>query len=429
MIDRYSRDKMKSIWTDRNKFDCYLKIELLNAEALHEKGLISTQEIEKLRSNSTYKLDEIEELEAQLRHDVIAFTRAVSQHLGEEKRWIHYGLTSTDLVDTTNGIRLKQANEIIAQDIDRFMNILKEKAHLYQNTFCIGRTHGIHADITVFGLKWALWYDEMKRNLHRFNEVRSEVEVGKISGAVGNYAFTNPEIEEYICSKLGLSKPNISTQTLQRDRYAHYMAVLGILGSTLDKIATEIRHLQRTEVGEVQEAFSKSQKGSSAMPHKKNPISSENISGLSRVLRGYVVPAMEDITLWHERDISHSSVERIILPDATCLIDYMLTRYTTVLETLIVNEEKMKENIFLTHGVIFAQRVLTTLIDKGMSREEAYDLIQPLTQKAFDEKKSFEDILKNDLSISSILTEDEIKQQFTLDFYRKKVDYIYKQVF
>ncbi|MBU0997540.1 MAG: adenylosuccinate lyase [Firmicutes bacterium] len=429
MIDRYSREKMKSVWSDKNKFDCYLKIELLNAEALHDNGLISSLEMEKLRNNSTYLLEDIVELENQLKHDVIAFTRAVSKHLGNEKRWIHYGLTSTDVVDTANGIRLKQANEMIEKEIVNFMDVLKNKANLYKNTFCIGRTHGIHADVTVFGLKWALWYDEMNRNLHRFQEVRKEVEIGKISGAVGNYAFTAPEIEDYICSKLGLSKPNISTQTLQRDRYAHYISVLAILGSTLDKIATEIRHLQRTEVGEVQEAFSKSQKGSSAMPHKKNPISSENISGLSRVLRGYVFSAMEDITLWHERDISHSSVERIILPDATCLIDYMLSRYSSTLDNLVVNEEKMRENIYLTNGIIFAQRVLTSLIEKGMSREAAYDLIQPITQKAYAERLSFEELLMKDENILSYLNQSEIKRQFTLDFYSKKVDYIYKRVF
>lgn len=429
MIDRYSRKLMQDIWTDQFKFDCFLQIEIFNAEALHHKGLVSNKELDAIRSNAKFDISEIEILEDQLKHDVIAFTRSVSMHLGEEKRWIHYGLTSTDVVDTATGMRLKKANDIIYEDILSFMKVLKRKALEYKDTYCIGRTHGIHADITVFGLKWALWYDEMNRQLHRFKEVRKEVEIGKISGAVGNYAFTDPEVEEYICKKLNLSKPNISTQILQRDRYAHFISVIALIGTTLEKIATEIRHLQRTEIGEVQEAFSDTQKGSSAMPHKKNPIASENISGLARVLRGYITPAMEDISLWHERDISHSSVERIILPDATCLIDYMLNRYEGVLENLVVNETKMKENIFLTNGVIFAQRVLSTLIEKGMSREKAYDSIQKLTNLAYENKLQFQDLLLKNELISSHLTAEEIKQQFTLDFYKEKVDYIYKQVF
>jgi len=429
MIDRYTLKPMQAIWSDNTKFEIYLKIEILNAEALFQKGIVSQNELGLIQNRAQYSLQDIEVLENELKHDVIAFTRSVSNSLGEEKRWIHYGLTSTDIVDTANGVRIKAANDLIFQEMLAFMEVLKTQAFKYKDTYCIGRTHGIHADVTVFGLKFALWYDEMKRQLHRFEEVRKEVEIGKISGAVGNYAFTDPEIETFICSRLGLQKPNISTQTLQRDRYAHYISVIALIGSTLEKIATEIRNLQRTEVSEVKEPFSATQKGSSAMPHKRNPISSENIVGLARVLRGYTIPMMEDVALWHERDISHSSVERIILPDATSLIDYMLNRYRKVLSDLIVDEEKMKSNIYMTNGVIFSQRVLSSLIEKGLSRELAYDIIQKLTNEAYEFHRSFQDILLKNAEILKVMNPDEINSCFTLDFYKAKVDYIYQQVF
>ncbi|MGD9909530.1 MAG: adenylosuccinate lyase [Candidatus Izemoplasmatales bacterium] len=429
MIERYSREKMVSVWSDESKFKAFLEIELLNMEALNKLGLVTSEEVLLARKNAKFDISEIESLEQIHKHDVIAFTRNVSSYLGNEKRWIHYGLTSTDVVDTALGIRFKQANDIIEEDLLEFQNVLKEKAYLYQNTYCIGRTHGIHADITVFGLKWALWYDEFNRHLSRFRNVRKEVEVGKISGAVGNYAFVDPFVETYICQKAGLQQAHISTQTLQRDRIASYLSVISLIATSLEKIALEIRHLQRTEVGEVMESFSSSQKGSSAMPHKKNPISSENITGLARVIRGYMIPAFEDIPLWHERDISHSSVERIILPDATTLIDYMLNRYQGVLSTLIVNEDQMLQNIQKTHGVIFSQRILTKLIEKGASREEAYDLVQGLTKQAYLSSTPFQQLLLENSAIQSKLTTDEIKDCFTLEFYKLHVHEIYQKVF
>ncbi len=429
MIDRYARKPMKDLWSEETKFNTFLEIELLNAEFLFERGIVSSKELALLKANSIVNIARIHELENETKHDVIAFTRAVSETLGEEKRHIHYGLTSTDIVDTANAVILKKANKIILHDLEAFLSILKDKADLYKNTFCIGRTHGIHADITVFGLKWALWYDEIKRNLVRFNNSCQEIETGKISGAVGNYAFTDPEAETYICDKLGLNKPNISTQTLQRDRHAHYISILALIASSIEKIALEVRHLQRTEIGEVQEAFSSTQKGSSAMPHKHNPISSENICGLARIMRSYIAPAYENIALWHERDISHSSVERIIFPDATTLLDYMLAKYANTLQNLVVNEKRMLKNIDLTQGVIFSQRIMTAMIDKGLSRENAYDLIQPLAEKAMNQEVHFKTLLENDETISRYFTKQELEDIFKLDIYTKHVELIYKRVF
>ncbi|MFA6647083.1 MAG: adenylosuccinate lyase [Candidatus Izemoplasmatales bacterium] len=420
---------MKNIWSLKSKFDTYLKIEILNAEALNHLAIVSKDDLDKIKLNAKYSIKRVKEIEKQTKHDVIAFTRSVSESLGEEKRFIHYGLTSTDVVDTANGVLLKKANEIIKKDVQNFLKVLKKQAYNYKNTFCIGRTHGIHADITVFGLKFALWYDELSRNYERFLKASSEVEVGKISGAVGNYAFVDTEIERYICNSLGLNTVNISTQTLQRDRHAFYLSTLVLLASTLEKIALEIRHLQRTEVSEVREPFSSNQKGSSAMPHKKNPIVSENITGINRVLRGYMMSTYEDIALWHERDISHSSVERIILPDATILVDYMFNRYINVIENLVVYPDNMKKNIYLTNGIIFSQRILTKLLDKGLSREDAYDKIQKLATKSFEERLDFETLVKNDSFINQFLSDEDIIESFQLDFYGRKVDFIYKKVF
>ncbi len=429
MISRYSRKRMKDIWSEKSKFDIFLEIEILNAEALNHSGIVSDEELALIRANAKYSLKRIKQIEKNTRHDVIAFTRAVSEHLGEEKRFIHYGLTSTDVVDTANGVLLKKANEVIKKDILSFLKVLKKQAYNYKDIYCIGRTHGIHADITVFGLKFALWYDELLRNYHRFLRAAEEIEVGKISGAVGNYAFTDTEIERYICRKLGLKTVNISTQTLQRDRHANYISSLVLLASTLEKIAIEVRHLQRTEVNEVREPFAKEQKGSSAMPHKKNPIVSENITGITRVLRGYMLSTFENIALWHERDISHSSVERIILADATTLVDYMFSRYLDVMKNLVVYPENMLKNIYITHGIIFSQRVLTKLVDKGVSREDAYDLAQSLANDAYDNNLDFIDLVKKDLKIKKLLTEEEIEGLFELDYYKRKVDFIYNRVF
>ncbi|MCK5732155.1 MAG: adenylosuccinate lyase [Tenericutes bacterium] len=429
MINRYSREEMSEIWNDKSKFDTYLKIEILNVEALNKLGVVSDKELGLIQKNANYDLEKVKEFERELKHDVVSFTRAVSLTLGEEKRYIHYGLTSTDVVDTAYGYLYKQANAIIKRDILDFLEVLKQKAYEYKDTFCIGRTHGIHADITVFGLKFCLYYDELKRNYQRFSRAAKEVEIGKISGAVGNYAFVNPEVEVYITEHLGIDRANVSTQTLQRDRQANYVSSLVLVASTIEKIALEVRNLQRTEVNEVKEPFSQNQKGSSAMPHKKNPIVSENMFGCIRILRGYLIPAFENIALWHERDISHSSVERVIIPDATILVDYMFSRYIDVIKNLTVYPKNMLKNIYITKGIIFSQRVLTSLLDKDLSREKAYDLIQTLTNKAYDEDLDFIELISNNDKIKTLYSKEEIIQLFDLNYYKRNVDYIYKNVF
>lgn len=429
MIERYVTQAMSAVWTDQSRFQTYLDIELANAEALCETGIVPKSDLVLLKTNASFSLTRIRDIEQQTKHDVVAFTRAVSETLGAEKRFIHYGLTSTDVVDTAYGLLLQKANRILQKDLERFLDVLKQKAIKYKATMTIGRTHGMHAEITTFGLKWALWHAEFQRHLRRFEDVRKDVEVGKISGAVGNYAFTHPDLELSILKKLGLGTVPISTQTLQRDRHAHYVGILALIGASIEKIALEIRHLMRTEVGEVSEPFASGQKGSSAMPHKRNPISSENVTGLARVLRGYTIPALESVALWHERDISHSSVERIVLPDATALLDYMLVRYASTLEGLIVDEAKMAENIHLTQGVVFTQRVLTALIDKGFSREEAYDHVQAIASAALSRQLSFQSLCKEDAWIGQRLSETELENCFTLAFYQTHVDAIYRRVF
>jgi adenylosuccinate lyase len=418
---------MRDIWTEENKFNAYLKVEISNAKAWSELGVVPKEDLPKL-DKATFTVDRIKEIEAITKHDVVAFTRAVGESLGEEKKWIHYGLTSTDVVDTANGYLLKQANEILRRDIVAIMDVLKKRAMEFKYTPCIGRTHGMHADITSFGLKWALWYEDMVRCLERFDYAAKEVEVGKLSGAVGNFANIPPQIEEYVCKDLGINYALISTQVLQRDRHAHYMACLALVASELEKMALEVRNLSRQEVKETEEAFSKGQKGSSAMPHKRNPISSENICGCARVIRGYMETFYQNIALWHERDISHSATERIILPDSTELLDYMLNRFKGILENLVVYPEKMMEDIYLTKGVIFAQRVLYKLIEKGFVREKAYDTVQPIAMKALEEKKQYQELLKLDETISSVLTNEEIDECFTLDYYMKNVDYIFNRL-
>ena len=427
MILRYAREKIRNIWSDENKFKAFLRVEVLSSFAWSELGVIPKEDAMKIEKNAVINVKRIEEIEKETKHDVIAFTRSVSESLGEEKKWVHYGLTSTDVVDTANGYLLKQANDLLYEDIIKFMKVLENKAIKYKNTPCIGRTHGIHADITSFGLKWVLWHEEMKRNLERFNSARCDVECGKISGAVGNFANVPPFIQDYVCEKLGISSSNISTQVLQRDRHAYYIATLSLIASTLEKIATEVRSLQRTEIHEAEEAFSASQKGSSAMPHKRNPISSENICGCARVMRGYMVASYEDNALWHERDISHSSVERIVLPDATELLDYMLNRYMATLDNLVVYPEVMLKNIYKTNGVIFSQRVMNALINKGLSREESYDAVQKIAMNAYNNDLDFNTLLKEDKKVLEILNAKEIDDCFTLDYYFKNVEYIYKR--
>ena len=428
MIERYRREIVQNIFSEESKFNAYLLMEIYTLEAWSALGIIPAEDVIKVRENAKFSVERIKEIEQETRHDIVAFTRCVSESLGEEKKWVHYGLTSTDVVDTANGYLFKKANDIIWDDLLKFQAVLKKQALRFEQTPCIGRTHGIHADITSFGLKWALWYDEFNRHLERFKRVRNEVEIGKISGAVGNFANTPPFVQDYVCEKLGINSSNISTQTLQRDRHANYMAELALIGSSMEKIAVEIRHLQRTEVRELEEYFRKGQKGSSAMPHKRNPISSENIAGCSRVLRGYMLAAYENVPLWHERDISHSSVERIIIPDGIMLLDYMLNRYTRVLENVTVFEDRMLDNIFLTKGVIFSQRILSTLIEKGLSREKAYDSIQPLSMKAWEKGLLFKNLLLGSTEIMSILSEDEVEAAFDVNYFLKNVKTIYKRV-
>ncbi|MDE6339336.1 MAG: adenylosuccinate lyase [Muribaculaceae bacterium] len=427
MIERYGRDIMRRVWTEENKFNAYLKVEILAAEAWSKLGVVPEEDVKKLWDNATFNIDRIKEIELQTRHDIVAFTRTVSESLGEERKWVHYGLTSTDVVDTANGYLFKQANEILLEDIEKYIDVLGRQAEKYKYTPCIGRTHGIHADITSFGLKWVLWRAEMLRNLKRFREAARGVEVGKLSGAVGNFANIPPFIQDYVCEKLGIESSDIATQVIQRDRHAYYMATIALIGATLEKMALEIRNLQRTEVHEVEESFGKGQKGSSAMPHKRNPISSENICGCARVLRGYMMTTYDNVALWHERDISHSATERILMPDATILLDYMLNRMMGILENLVVFDERMLSNIYMTNGVIFAQRVMNALIGKGFVREQAYDTVQPVAMQAMATGANYQDLLKQNEVVMGALTEEELDACFTLDYYMKNVDYIYKR--
>jgi adenylosuccinate lyase len=428
MLDRYSRPEMKAVWTEENKYKAWLEVELAACEAWSELGVIPKEDVEALRANAGFDLNRIYEIEQETRHDVIAFTRAVSETLGPERKWVHYGLTSTDVVDTANGYLLLQANKILEGDLLRFIEILKEQAIRYKDTVMMGRTHGVHAEPTTFGLKLALWYEEMNRNLERFRRAAKGVEFGKISGAVGTYANIDPFVEQYVCKKLGLSPAPISTQTLQRDRHAEYIAMLALIATSLDKFATEIRALQKSEFREVEEPFAKGQKGSSAMPHKRNPIGCENISGLARVMRGYMMSAYENVPLWHERDISHSSVERIILPDATILLNYMLNRLGNIIKHLTVFPENMKRNMERTFGLPFSGRVMTKLIDQGWSREQAYDTVQPRAMEAWETQKPFREIIENTPEITAVLSSEEIAEAFDSSWHLKHVDTIFRRL-
>lgn len=418
---------MTAIWTEENQFRSWLEVELAACYAWSKLGHIPEKDVDVLYRDARFDVERIREIEEITRHDVVAFTRAVSESLGEEKKWIHYGLTSTDVVDTAWGYRLKQANTILRQGLSGMIDVLAKKAIRHKYTVMMGRTHGIHAEPTTFGLKCALWFAEMNRNLERFNKAAEDVEYGKLSGAVGTFANIPPEVESLTCERLGLRAAPVSTQTLQRDRHAYYMATLALIGSTMEKMAVEIRHLQKSETREVEERFYEGQKGSSAMPHKRNPIGSENITGCARVLRGYMVTAYENIPLWHERDISHSSAERIILPDATILLDYMLNRFTRLVDNLVVFEDNMLENMNRTHRLVFSQRLLLKLIDKGLSREKAYDLVQPLAMEAWSKKNDYKAIVDNDKTITEILSREEIEDAFDPDYHTSQVDTIFKR--
>lgn len=428
MMSRYTRPEMAAIWTDEKKFECWLAVELAADEAWAKLGHIPAEDVEKLKQNAKFDVDRIQEIEAVTHHDVIAFTRTVSESLGEEKKWVHYGLTSTDVVDTAYGYQLKQANDIILKDLKDFTQIVADKAREHKNTVMMGRTHGVHAEPTTFGAKLARWYSEMKRNIERFDRAAKGVEAGKISGAVGTYANIDPFVEEYVCEKLGIRAQEVSSQVLPRDLHADYMASLALIATSLEEFATEIRGLQKSETREVEEYFAKGQKGSSAMPHKRNPIGSENICGLARVCRGHMVTAYENVALWHERDISHSSAERIILPDTTILIDYMSNRFGRIVKNLTVFPENMKRNMDKTFGLIYSGRVLLKLIDTGMSREEAYDLVQPYTAKAWDGQTQFRPLLESDATIMSRLYKEDLDDAFDYHWHLKHIDDIFKRV-
>ncbi|MGL4697698.1 adenylosuccinate lyase [Enterococcus larvae] len=428
MIDRYSRPEMRNIWTDENRYQAWLEVEILADEAWAELGEIPKEDVKKIREHASFDVARILEIEETTRHDVVAFTRAVSETLGDERKWVHYGLTSTDVVDTAYGYLLKQANDILRKDLQTFTEIIGEKAKEHKHTVMMGRTHGVHAEPTTFGLKLALWYSEMKRNIERFEHAAKGVEAGKISGAVGTFANIPPFVEEYVCDKLGIRAQEISTQVLPRDLHAEYFSALALIATSIEKFATEIRGLQKSETREVEEFFAKGQKGSSAMPHKRNPIGSENMSGLARVIRGHMVTAYENVSLWHERDISHSSAERIIIPDTTMLLNYMLNRFGNIVKNLTVFPENMKRNMNATFGLIYSQRVLLKLIDHGMTREEAYDLVQPKTAYAWDHQTDFKPLLEQDEKITSVLSQDELDDAFDYNYHLKNVDTIFERV-
>ncbi|MBF0806279.1 MULTISPECIES: adenylosuccinate lyase [unclassified Streptococcus] len=428
MLERYTRPEMGAIWSEENKYRAWLEVEILAAEAWAVLGEIPQEDVTLLREKARFDVERILEIEQETHHDVVAFTRAVSESLGEESKWVHFGLTSTDVVDTAYGYLYKQANAILRQDLENFLAIIAEKAREHKYTIMMGRTHGVHAEPTTFGLKLATWYSEMKRNLERFNQVAAGIEAGKISGAVGNFANIPPFVEEYVCERLGIRPQEISTQVLPRDLHADYFNCLALIATSIERMATEIRGLQKSEQREVEEFFAKGQKGSSAMPHKRNPIGSENMTGLARVLRGHMMTAMEDVVLWHERDISHSSAERIIAPDSTILLDYMLNRFGRIVQNLTVFPENMRRNMDATFGLIYSQRVLLSLIEKGMTREAAYDLVQPKTAQAWDHQVDFKSLLLEDSEITSYLNSAEIEQIFNPDYYTNGVDAIFTRL-
>jgi len=427
MIERYSRPQMKKIWSEENKLDQWLKVEIAACEAWAELGEIPRESIAKIRKAS-YNPDRVAEFLKVTHHDMTAFLNSVAESLGEESRFIHLGLTSSDVMDTALGLQLTQAANILVQGVAELISVLESKAVEHKYTIMMGRTHGVHAEPTTLGLKIALWTEEMKRNAHRLAEAKKNISVGKISGAVGTYATVPPQVEKIACAKLGLAPAPISSQIIQRDRHAQFITTLAIIGSSLEKFATEIRSLQRTEVREAEEPFEAGQTGSSAMPHKRNPELCERICGLARLIRGYALTSMENIALWHERDISHSSTERITLPDSCLAVDYVLSIFTPVMRGLKVYPENMRRNIELTQGVIFSQRVLLALIDKGLTREEAYKMVQDNAMKAWEEKKSFLSLLEADSRITSHLSKQELKSLFDYDYYLKHVDNVFERL-
>ena len=433
MIDRYTRPAMGRIWTEENKYRCWLQVEAAASAVLAEDGVVPAEAAEAIASKGAFSVERIGEIEAEVKHDVIAFTTAVAetlkeQGLGAESRWLHYGLTSNDVVDTAQALQVKEASGHIRRGIVGLLEVLKRRAIEFKHTPTIGRTHGIHAEPTTFGLKLLNWYAEMQRNLTRFDAAAEDMRVGKLSGAVGTFGHLGPEHEERICARLGLKPAPVATQVIQRDRHAAYIATLALIGSTLDKMAVELRHLQRTEVREAQEYFSEKQKGSSAMPHKKNPITSEQISGLARVLRGNAQAAFENVPLWHERDISHSSVERVIFPDSTILVDYLLAKMTDLIDRLLVYPERMKRNLESTGGLIFSGQLLLDLAEAGMLREDAYRLVQLHAMRAWKEDLNFRDEVSADPKISELLSPEKLARTFDYTRQLGNVDAIFERV-
>jgi adenylosuccinate lyase len=429
MIDRYMPHDFAEIWSEENMFRTWLRVELEVCRVLAEKGWIPKESLENIEAKAAFSVERIKEIENVTHHDLIAFTTNVAEHVGPDSRYIHWGLTSTDVVDTARGLQLKQASDKILTAIDELRKVIGERAQEHRKTPMMGRTHGVHAEVTTFGLKLAVWYDEMRRNRERMQRAAEGVAVGKISGAVGTFAHLDPDVEARVCERMGLKAAPISTQTLQRDRHAEYLCAIAIIGSSLDKFATEIRHLQRTEVREAEEPFAAGQKGSSAMPHKRNPVKCEQISGLSRVLRAYSVTALENVALWHERDISHSSAERVILPDATSVLCYMLRSMTKIIARLVVYPERMLKNIELTRGLAYSGQLLLDLTRKGVVREEAYRWIQRSAMKVWDEDKDFLQVLLEDPEITGALSREEIQSALNPDHQLRNVDQIFARVF
>lgn len=429
MIERYTLQRMARIWEEQNKFQKWLEIEVAICEACAELSLISQEDLKNIKEKAQFNIERINEIEKRTRHDVVAFIESVSEFVGPSSRYIHMGITSSDILDTSFSCLMKEAGDILIEDISTLMEALKEKAYVYKNTPMIGRTHGIHAEPITFGLKLAHFYDEMRRNSERMKVARERVSYGKISGAVGTFAHTQPFIEEYVCKKMGLKPAPISTQIIPRDYYAEFFTTLSIIGSSIEKMALEIRNLQRTEVGEAEEFFQKGQTGSSAMPHKRNPIASENLCGLARLLRGYALSALENIPLWHERDISHSSVERVIAPDATILLDYMLERLKNIYKNLIVYPERMQKNMDMSKGLHHSEAILLSLIKKGLTRQEAYKITQRVAMVCYESGLDFTTELRKDKEIEKYLTEEELTGTMSNDHYFKYVDTIFNRVF
>ena len=429
MIPRYTRPEMGSIWSDANRFQCWLDIELALVEALEDKEIAPRGTAEEIREATTLDPERILEIEAVCKHDVIAFLTHVEEQAGPPARFVHMGLTSSDVLDTALAMQLTQATDRLLQGLDTLSEVIRRRAFEHKNTVMMGRSHGIHAEPVTFGLTMAIWYDELQRNRRRLEEARETIAVGKCSGAVGTFANTEPETEAHIMARVGLKAEPAATQVVQRDRHAHYFSVLAVIGATLEKMAVAVRHWQRTEVLEAEEPFTKGQKGSSAMPHKRNPILTENVTGLSRILRGNAMAAMENVALWHERDISHSSVERIIGPDSTILLDFMLARMTKVMDGLVVYPENMMKNLEKTGGLTFSQRLLLALVDKGMDRQAAYVLVQRNAMPVWEEGKDFMTLLLADEDVRAVLSEDEIREAFDFKFHLRHVDTLFQRVF